>query len=78
MYLEDYDLVAIMETWCDESHDWNTLIESYRPFGRDRQGRKAGGLYFKWIDCEELCLSNSHDQVESLWVEIGIGLVKGI
>ena len=39
----------------------------------DRQRRKGVGvdLYVrKWIDCEELCLSNSHDQVESLLTKI--------
>jgi len=30
--LERYDLIAIMEIWWDESHDWNTLIEDYRLF----------------------------------------------
>ena len=37
-----YDLIAIMETWWDESHNWNTLIEDYRLFRRDRQGRRSG------------------------------------
>ena len=35
----------------------------------DRQRRKGVGvdLYVrKWIDCKELCLTNSHDQVENL------------
>ena len=31
----------------------------------------------KWIDCEELCLRNSHDQVESLWVKIKDRSSKG-
>ncbi|PKU35646.1 egf-like repeat and discoidin i-like domain-containing protein 3 [Limosa lapponica baueri] len=38
------------------------------------QGRKEGGgvaLYIKkWLECEELSLKNSHEQVESLWVRI--------
>ena len=38
------ELTAIMETWWDESHDWNTLIEDYRLFRRDRQGRRGGGV----------------------------------
>jgi len=69
-----------METWWDESHDWNTLIEDYRLFRRDRQGRRGGrvALYVrKWIDCEELCLRNSHCQVESLWVRIRDRSSKG-
>ena len=78
--LGKYYLIAITETWWDESHDWNTLIEDYRLFRRDRQGRKGGGvaLYVgKWIDCEELCLRNSHDRVESLWVKIKDRSSKG-
>ena len=74
------ELTAIMETWWDESHDWNTLIEDYRLFRRDRQGRRGGrvALYVrKWIDCEELCLRNSHCQVESLWVRIRDRSSKG-
>ena len=30
--LRKYDLIAIIETWWDESHNWNTLIEDYRFF----------------------------------------------
>ena len=40
--LGKYDLIAITETWWDESHAWNTLIEDYRLFRRDRQGRRDG------------------------------------
>ena len=75
--LEKYDLIAIMETWWDESHSWNTLIEDFsegnRLFRRDRQGRRGGGvaLYVRrWIDCEQLCLRNSHNPVKCLWVKI--------
>jgi len=69
--LESYDLIAITETWWDESHDWSVAIDGYRLFRRDRQGRRGGGiaLYIKKsIQCEELSLKNSHEQVESLWV----------
>jgi len=51
--LGKYDLIAITETQWDESHDWNTPIEGYRLFRRDRQSRWGGGvaLYVrKWID----------------------------
>ena len=78
--LGKYDLIAITETQWDESHDWNTPIEDYRLFRRDRQSRRGGGvaLYVrKWIDCKELCLRNSHDQVESLWVKIKDWSSKG-
>ncbi|GAB0209484.1 hypothetical protein GRJ2_003414100 [Grus japonensis] len=73
MLLESYDLVAITETWWDESCDWRAVIDGYKLFRRDRQGRRGGGtaLYVKkWIDCKQLTLKNSHEQVESLWVRI--------
>ena len=74
------DLITITETWWDESHNWDTLIEDYSLFRRARWGRRGGGvaLYVrKWIDCEELCLRNSHNQVESLWVKVKDWSSKG-
>jgi len=73
MLLESYDLIALTETWWDEFHDWSVAIDSHRLFRRDRQGKSGGGvaLYIKKsIQCEELSLKNSHEQVESLWVRI--------
>jgi len=72
--LESYELFALTEPWWDESHDWSVAIGGYRLLRRDRQGKKGGGvaLYIKKaIQCEELSLKNSHEQVESLWVRIG-------
>ncbi|XP_040404947.1 uncharacterized protein LOC121065888 isoform X2 [Cygnus olor] len=76
----NYDVVAITETWWDDSHDWSVAIDGYKLFRRDRRGRRGGevALYVrKWIDCEELCLRNSCDQVESLWVKIEDRSSKG-
>lgn len=42
--LENYDLTAIMETWWDESHKWNTGIKVYKLFRRDTQGRRGRGV----------------------------------
>jgi len=71
--LESYDLIALTETWWDESHDWSVAIDSYRLFRRDRWGMTGGGidLYIKKsIQYEELSLKNSHEQVKSLWGRI--------
>jgi len=49
-------------------------------FSEGIDSRSSGGvaLYVrKWIDCEELCLRNSHDQVENLWVNIKDQSSKG-
>ncbi|KAK4807116.1 hypothetical protein QYF61_018457, partial [Mycteria americana] len=35
MLLESYNLVAITETWWDESHDWSAAIDGYRLFRKD-------------------------------------------
>ena len=80
MHLENYDFVPITETWWNDSHNWYTTIEGYWLFRRDRQGRKGGGvaLYVKdRVDCEELILRNSQEQVESLWVRIRDRTNKG-
>jgi len=64
--LENYDLIALSETWWDESHDWSMAIDGYRLFRRDRWGKKGGSiaLYMKKsIQCEELSLKDSHEQV---------------
>jgi len=71
--LENYNLIALTETWWNESHDWIMAIEGYRLLRRDRWGKSGGGLSLyikKSIQCEELSLKNSHEQVKSLWVRI--------
>ena len=46
---ESYDIVAITETWWNDSHSWSAVMEGYQLFKRDRLGRKGGGvaLYVK-------------------------------
>ena len=80
MHLESCDLVAITETWWNNSHNWDTTTEGYQLFKKNRQGRKVRGVapYVKErIDYEELLLRNSQEQVESLWVRIRDGTNKG-
>ncbi|KAK4818298.1 hypothetical protein QYF61_010760 [Mycteria americana] len=57
------------QTWWNESHDWSTGVEGYRLFGRDRQGRRGGGVTLNARErfvCTALTVSS--DVVESLWV----------
>ncbi|KAK4822208.1 hypothetical protein QYF61_011849 [Mycteria americana] len=41
---ENYDFVAITETWWDDSHDWSAAMDGYKLFRRDRQGRRGRGV----------------------------------
>ncbi|XP_075576257.1 myosin heavy chain, skeletal muscle, adult-like [Pelecanus crispus] len=78
--MENYDLVAITETWWDESHDRTAVIDGYKLFRRDRQGRRGGGLALcvqNGIDCTELSLKNGKAQVESLRSKIRDQANKG-
>ena len=45
---DNYDLVAITETWWDHSHDWSAAMDGYKLFRKDRQGRRGGvALYVR-------------------------------
>ncbi|KAM9590845.1 uncharacterized protein ACIBXB_005894 [Morphnus guianensis] len=70
--LENYDVIAITETWWDDSHNWSAAMDGYKLFRRDRQGRRGGGvaLYVReCFDCLEL--DDGDERVECLWVRIG-------
>lgn len=56
--IENYDLIAITETWQDEPCDWSIAVNSYRLFRR--QGRSVEK------ECEELSLKNSNKQIKNL------------
>ena len=43
--LENHDIVAVTETWWDDSHDWSVAIDSYKLFRRDRRERGCCYLY---------------------------------
>ncbi|GAB0180519.1 hypothetical protein GRJ2_000517200 [Grus japonensis] len=68
---ENYDIVAITETWWDDSHNRAAAMDGYKLFRRDRQGRRGGGvaLYVK-EDFDYLELNDGDDRVECLWVRI--------
>jgi len=56
---DGYDLVAITETWWDNSHDWHAVIDGYRLFRKDRPTRRGGrvALYVReQLECVELGL----------------------
>jgi len=66
---EGHDLVAITETWWDNSHDWHAVLDGYKLFRKDRPtGRGRGvALYVReQLKCIELCLGADKERVESL------------
>ncbi|KAK4823371.1 hypothetical protein QYF61_001719 [Mycteria americana] len=68
---ENYDIVAITETWWDDSHNWSAAMDGYKLFRRDRQGRRGGGVALYVRECfDRLELNDGDDRVECLWVRI--------
>jgi len=39
-------LVAITETWSDNSHDWHAVMDGYRLFRKDRPTREVVELLY--------------------------------
>ncbi|GAB0179537.1 T-cell activation Rho GTPase-activating protein-like [Grus japonensis] len=69
--LENYDIVAITETWWDDSHNWAAAVDGYKLFRRDRQGRRGGGVALYVKECFDCLEPNGGDgRVECLWVRI--------
>jgi len=55
--LENYYIVAIIETWWNDLHKWSAAMNGYKLFRRNRQRRRGGGiaLYVReCFDCLEL------------------------
>ncbi|XP_064908670.1 uncharacterized protein LOC135578557 [Columba livia] len=68
---ESYDIVAITETWWDDSYDWSAAMCGYKLFRKDRQGRRGGGvaLYVRESLVSVKLEVISH-KVECLWTRI--------
>ncbi|RMC06974.1 hypothetical protein DUI87_16426 [Hirundo rustica rustica] len=68
---QSYDVVAITETWWDNSHGWSTALNGYKLCRRDRQGRRGGGvaLYIKQT-FDTVGIETKEDGAECLWVRI--------
>lgn len=41
---QGFDLVVIMETWWDSSHDCSVVMQGFSLLGRHRQGRHGDGV----------------------------------
>ncbi|KAK4810957.1 hypothetical protein QYF61_013365 [Mycteria americana] len=84
VHQENYDMVAITETWWDDSHNWSAAMNGYKIFRRDRRGRRGGGVALYIREClDSLELNDGDDRVECLWVRIKgkankAGIVVGV
>ncbi|XP_065409830.1 uncharacterized protein LOC135972960 isoform X1 [Chrysemys picta bellii] len=68
----NYDAIGITETWWDNSHDWSTVMDGYKLFRKDRQGRKGVGvaLYVREeYDCSDLRYETA-EKPDSLWIKL--------
>ncbi|KAK4816911.1 LOW QUALITY PROTEIN: hypothetical protein QYF61_024921 [Mycteria americana] len=71
VHQENYDMVAITETWWDDLHNWSAAMDGYKLFRRDRRGRRGGGVALYIREClDSLELDDGDDRVECLWVRI--------
>jgi len=68
---ETYDMVVIMETWWDNSHNFSAVTHGSKLFRRDRQGRRGGGVALYARECFDcLELDDGNDSIECLWVRV--------
>ncbi|KAF4805399.1 hypothetical protein TURU_001090 [Turdus rufiventris] len=68
---QSYDIVAIVETWWDDSHNWSTALDGYELFRRDRKGRRGGGMALYIREAfDAIGIEMNDDEVECLWVGI--------
>ncbi|GAB0189311.1 maestro heat-like repeat-containing protein family member 7 [Grus japonensis] len=64
---ENYDIVAIMETWWDDSQNCSGAMDDCKPFRRDRQGRRGSGVALYVRECFDYVeLDDGDDRVECL------------
>jgi len=65
------DFVAIAETWWDDFHDWSALMDGYKLFSRDRNGKRGSGVAVYVRDCFSCVeLDDCDDKVGCLWVKM--------
>lgn len=66
--LENHNVVAITETWWNDSYDWSVPVDCYELFRRDRRGRRGGSVaiyIMNSIEPEDLSLKYSHEQAKA-------------
>ncbi|KAK4805887.1 hypothetical protein QYF61_025754 [Mycteria americana] len=68
VHQENDDMVAIRETWWDDSHNRSASTDGYKLFRRDKRGRRGGGVALYVREClDSLGLDDGDERVECLW-----------
>ncbi|TRZ07713.1 hypothetical protein HGM15179_019397 [Zosterops borbonicus] len=68
---QSYDVVAITETWWDDSHSWSTALDGYKLFRRDRKGRRGRGMALYIREAfDTIGIETMDDGVECLCIRI--------
>jgi len=71
MQQQNFDIVAIMEMWWDDSHNRSAAMGGYKLFRRDKEGRRVGRVALYVMECFDcLELDDGHDRIKCLWVRI--------
>ncbi|KAJ7400469.1 hypothetical protein BTVI_105269 [Pitangus sulphuratus] len=65
---QSLDIIGISEIWWDETCDWSALLDTYRLFRRDRQGRRGRGVTLYAIEGLE-CMELTAGIAENLWLD---------
>ncbi len=63
--LENYDIVAIAQTWWDDSHNWSAAMDGYKLFIRHRKRGIASGVALYVTECFDcLEIDDGDDRAE--------------
>ncbi|KAJ7410702.1 hypothetical protein BTVI_52717 [Pitangus sulphuratus] len=63
---ETYGVIAITETWWDDSHDWSAAMGGYKLFRRDREGEVEAWLSLYADNPRHSCASASTGEISTL------------
>ena len=68
---DSYDLIAITETWLDDSRDRRAAKDGYELFRKERRVKKGCGVALYVRDCfDRIELGGCDVKVECLWVKM--------
>lgn len=67
---ENYDIVAIMEVWQNDLHNWDAAVDCHKHFTKDSQGRKNVGVALDIGECFDCLELNDGDSRVSVYFRV--------